>query len=700
VTGTIGFSPLLDPTWIVLLGLLAGAIALPGLLARRPGAVLRMLACAAALLALAGPEWLTEKKSPLASVALLVTDRSASQRLPGREAETETARKALAERIAALPDLELREAVFDDRGDVDADGTRLFDLVAKSLTDVPPDRVAGVVLLTDGQVHDVPAKAAALGFSAPVHALISGRKDEIDRRVELIEAPRFGLVGKTATFVFRVVDAPKAAAAPVGVTVRRDGEIVARRTVRVGDRVSLAVAIPHAGDVAVEIEADPLPGDLTPLDDRATAVVEGVRDHLRVLLVSGEPHVGERAWRDLLKSDAAVDLVHFTILRPIEKQDGTPTDEMALIAFPTRELFQDRIDKFDLIVFDRWNRRSILPAIYLDNIARRVRAGGAVLVAAGADLAGSGSLFSTPLADVLPGETTGETPEGPFLPRLSPLGNRHPVTRDLPGGNSEPPAWSRWFRLAGLVPSADSQVLMTGPDGRPLLVVARRGEGRVALLTSDQIWLWARGFEGGGPQAALLRRLAHWLMRQPDLEEEALGLSRRGNDIVVERRSLAATVPPVTITAPDGVERRLDLVEAEPGRFLATLPADRQGLWRATDGTLAARLAIGPANPLEFTDLLSTEAKLADLAAATGGSVRRLHDGRAVTVPRVIAREAGSVMSGPDWIGLTASRAFVLEGRERTALVSGLPAVMLVLGLFAAAWWREGRGGGPLGGRV
>ncbi|TBW37424.1 hypothetical protein EYW49_11755 [Siculibacillus lacustris] len=691
MTWSLAFAPSIGLVWLAVLGLAAAVAAVAGLVARRRGAIPRALALALVVIALAGPELRSETRDALPGVAVVVTDRSASQDLAGRAAATERAWRLVAERIGALPGIELREAVFDDHGSVDGDGTRLFELLARTLADVPPDRVAGAVMITDGQVHDVPANAAALGFTAPVHMLLSGRPDEIDRRVEMLEAPRFGLVGKTLPFAFRVVDTPAGAGRAVAVTIRRDGEVIERRSVRPGVRTTVAIAIPHAGDVVVEIEAEPLAGELTTLDNRATATVEGIREHLRVLLVSGEPHPGERTWRNLLKSDAAVDLVHFTILRPIDKQDGTPVDEMALIAFPTRELFQEKIRDFDLIVFDRWQQRAILPAIYLDNIARWVRDGGAVLIAAGPDLAGRGSLFSTPLGDVLPGEPTGESFEEPFRPQISALGRRHPVTRDLPGAGSEPPAWSRWFRLSGLTAAADSQTLMTGTGDRPLLTVARRGKGRVALLTSDQVWLWARGYDGGGPHAPLLRRLAHWLMKQPDLEEEALRLVRRGRDLEIERRTLADSVAPVTVTGPDGAERRLDLVQREPGRWTATTPADRQGLWRATDGTLTALADVGPRDPREFADVLSTAAKVAPLVAATGGAVRRLDDGSGFAVPRILARPAGSTMAGGDWIGLSTSRASVLKSADRTPLVQGLLAVAALLGLFAGAWWREGR---------
>ena len=388
------------------------------------------------------------------------------------------------------------------------------------LSDVPPDRIAGAFVITDGRVHDVPADASQLGFNAPLHALVTGEANERDRRVVLTTAPRFGIVGQSQTIVFRVQD-QGVGPSTARVTIRRDGEQIETRNVTTNTAVRVQIQIPHAGPNIVEIEASPLENELTPVNNRAVVSIDGVRDKLRVLLVSGEPHAGERTWRNLLKSDASVDLVHFTILRPPEKQDGTPINELSLIAFPTRELFQQKIGEFHLIIFDRYARQGVLPIVYFDNIARYVREGGAVLIAAGPDYASPTSLWRTPLDAVLPAEPSGKMIETPYHARLSDIGKRHPVTRALEGGANEPPHWSRWFRLVDAKVGQGSSV-MDGPDGKPLLVLSREGEGRVALLLSDHIWLWARGFEGGGPHIDLLRRLSHWLMKQPDLEEEAL----------------------------------------------------------------------------------------------------------------------------------------------------------------------------------
>src|SRR3974390_2740772 len=510
---------------------------------------MRALALGLLVLALANPSLTREDRDPIPSVAAVIVDKSPSQNYGDRRAQTEAARQALVERLKHIPGLEVRVAEAG-AADGETDGTRLFSALCARLSDVPPGAVAGAILITDGRVHDVPADAAVLGFAAPVHALITGHSDEIDRRVVLTQTPRFGIVNQSQTLGFRVEDqGGKAGTAQV--TVRRDGEVLEQRVVSVGTNVRVTVPIPHAGANIVEVEAAGLEGEFRRVNTRAVIESGGVRDKLRVLLVSGEPHAGERTWRNLLKSDASVDLVHFTILRPPEKQDGTPINELSLIAFPTRELFQQKISEFQLIIFDRYARQGLLPMVYFDNIEKYVRDGGAVLIAAGPDYASPTSLWRTPPDAILPAEPSGDITEQPFRATLTDAGKRHPVTRGLEGSDSDPPHWSKWFRTVD-TRNAVTPPVMTGADGEPLLLLSRFGEGRVALLLSDHIWLWARGYEGGGPHLDLLRRISHWLMKQPDLDEEALRLQVHGHDLMVVRQTMADSVPPVTGTSPSG----------------------------------------------------------------------------------------------------------------------------------------------------
>src|ERR1700720_325511 len=577
----IAFTPLVPS---LVLWLAAGAIVVIAgllLLGRARGAAIRVAALALILLALANPSFTREDREPLSSVASVGIDKSPSQNFGNRTEETEQAKVALVDSLKKIKGLEVR-VVEAGQADGETDGTKLFGALSSALSDVPVDRVAGAFLITDGRVHDIPANAAALGFQAPVHALITGRKDERDRRIAISAAPRFGIVGQTQPITYRLDD-QGVTGDRAKVVVRRDGEVINERTVLSGQTVNVEVDIKHAGPNIVEIEAWPVENELTPVKYRAVAAIDGVRDKLRVLLVSGEPHSGERTWRNLLKSDASVDLVHFTILRPPEKQDGTPINELSLIAFPTRELFQQKINEFQLIIFDRYARQGVLPLIYFDNIARYVREGGAVLVAAGPDYATQGSIWRTPLNAILPAEPSGRMTDVPFRAALTDAGKRHPVTRDLEGSASDPPHWSQWFRLVDTA-SASGTAVMHGPDNKPLLVLSREGEGRVALLLSDQLWLWARGFQGGGPHLDLLRRLSHWLMKEPDLEEEALRLTVNGHDLVVRRQTMADEVSDVTLTSPAGATRTLKLEPTEPGVWESTVAANELGLWRATDG--------------------------------------------------------------------------------------------------------------------
>jgi len=685
----LSFSPLVPIEFVWIAAAVAAVMAGLLLVVRSRGAAVRIAALALLVFALANPAITREDRDPLTSVAVVVIDKSPSQSFGDRAVQTEAARAAVAQRLARIPGVETR-VVEAGQADGETDGTRLFGALNATLADVPPDRVAGAIFITDGRVHDVPADTGALGFAAPIHALVTGSSSERDRRVVLVTAPRFGIVGQSQTVSFRVED-EGVRPTPAEVKISRDGELLDRRTVVPGRQIDIQVQIPHAGQNIVEIEAAPLEGELTLVNNRAVVAIDGVRDKLRVLLVSGEPHAGERTWRNLLKSDANVDLVHFTILRPPEKQDGTPINELSLIAFPTRELFQQKINEFQLIIFDRYAKQgSVLPPPYFDNIAKYVRNGGAVLVAAGPDYAGPTSIWRTSLDSILPAEPTGHVTEDAFFARLTDLGKRHPVTRDLEGSSAEPPHWSRFFRVVDTRPIGGTTI-MKGADDQALLVLAREGEGRVGLVLSDHIWLWARGYEGGGPHIDLLRRLSHWLMKQPELEEEALRLLVHGRSLMVERQTMTDSVAPVTLTSPSGATRSLTLEAGQPGLWRKEIDATELGLWRATDGKLTTLVNVGPANPREFADVTSTTEVMAPLAGATGGDSRRLVEGASLAVPRIVGIRSGDTFRGDDWIGVKIRDASVVRGIGVLPMFAGLLGLLLLIGSLALTWAREGR---------
>ena len=700
---SVELSPMLPGPvmWVAL----AVAALLVGVLAwrRSRGAALRALSLIALMGALANPTLREEERESLSNIAVIVTDESTSQTIAGRAEQTRAVKAELEARLAKIKGLQVRSITSSKPGEEGGRGTNLFTDLNKSLADVPPDRIAGVIMITDGQVHDVPKQAAALGFDAPVHALLTGAEGEFDRRIEILKAPRYGLINSTHLIEMRIAETGRSRHGNAAILrIRRQGQPEEVRRVEVGRQFQVQMRFPHAGQNIIELDLEPVEGELTTVNNRAFITAEGVREHLRVLLVSGEPHAGERVWRNLLKSDAAVDLVHFTILRPPQKQDGTPINQLSLIAFPTRELFLEKINEFDLIIFDRYQSpqtQRILPIDYFHNIARYVeRHGGALLIAAGDDFAGPASLYRTPLSPVLPAVPTGRVIEQPFKATISEDGAKHPVTQGLPqAGDGKKPLWGNWYRLVDARPDR-GRTIMQGAEDKPLLVLDRKGRGRVALLLSDHAWLWARGYDGGGPHTDLLRRLSHWLMKEPDLEEERLIATAKGMKLTIERRSMEETVPPVIMTAPTGDVSELRPEKASPGLWRLTLDARQPGLHKFQSGQLTALAHAGVDDPREMSEVHTTDTKMKPILEATGGGAFYTRSAPAgdnarpdVNLPRISMLTSAKVLHGSGWLGLKDREAHVTRGVKVTPMFTGLLALAALLALITLAWWREGK---------
>ncbi|HEY1723738.1 MAG TPA: hypothetical protein VGG27_21025 [Magnetospirillaceae bacterium] len=670
------------PLW-ALAALAAGGLILTALAARGTGTRpwWRLLPLAILLLALANPRLTEQEVQELNDIALVMVDDSGSMNIGNRHTQAEEALQGVLDRLKRLSGLEVRVEHYHPPPGRD-EGTQLMQAINRALVDVPHSRLAGTIMITDGEVHDVPAKPET---AAPYHALIVGSKTERDRRLVIDESPAFGIVGKTAKLTFHIEDPGFDGDATV--TIRRDGGQPSVVSEPLNSPTALEVPLDHAGSNVIELSVNAAPNELTLANNRAAVAITGVRDRLRVLLISGEPHAGERVWRNLLKADPSVDLVHFTILRPPEKEDATPLRDLALIAFPVRELFEEKLKDFDLIILDRFRRRAVLPPLYYANIANYVKNGGALLVAAGPEFSGSESLYSTALRDVLSAAPTGEDYEHPYRPMLTELGKRHPVTANLPGSNTDPPHWGQWMRVVGSTLKGPGTVLMTGPDAAPLLVLDHVGDGRVAEMLTDTAWLWSRGYDGGGPQAELLRRLAHWMMKEPELEEEQLTAELNGDTLSIQRRSLTPGGVQVTVTAPDGKEHKVTLADQGDGRTTAHLTVDQDGLWRVSDGQHVALAAAGSLAPIEMAELRATADKLAPLVKTSGGGLHWVEDG----LPDIRRVEPDSNAAGSSWIGMRANHDHLVTALRDAPLIPAPLLLFLGIGSLVWAWWREGR---------
>ncbi len=678
MNGQIVFDPLLP--WAAIAILAALALLGTGLALWRglSGWALRFLAGVVLVGALAQPSYQVEDRAPLSDIVLMLVDETASQQLAERADITTEAAARLEAQLDARPNTEVRRIPVPD-GEGDA-GTLLMTALSNALAEEPRGRIAGILLLSDGRLHDL---ERAPDLPAPMHLLMTGKEDDWDRRLIVRNAPSFAILGEEVELTLRIEDngaAPGDTRTDILISV--DGDEPDRFTVPIGEDLTLPITLPHGGLNVIEFTVPEADGELTDRNNKALIQINGVRDRLSVLLVSGEPHAGGRTWRNLLKSDSSVDLVHFTILRPPEKQDGVPVNELSLIAFPTRELFLEKIDDFDLIIFDRYKRRGILPSLYLDNVRNYVEKGGAVLVAAGPDFASADSIYRSPLADILPAEPTARVVDQGYRPAVTDLGQRHPVTSGLTGADS----WGRWLRQIEVQP-IKGDVVMSGVDDRPLLVLDRVGEGRVALLASDHAWLWNRGYEGGGPQLELLRRLAHWMMKEPELEEEALWAEPAGQSMRIVRRTLNEFVGDVTVTTPDGGEVQVPLTEVSPGRYEAIYDGPQIGLYGLEENALSAVVGLGPSAPREFVQTIASGAALSPIIDEMRGGVMRLEEG----LPSIREVRAGRPAAGRGWIGLTPREAYETLDVRQTPLAPEWLVLLLAAGLIVGAWMREGR---------
>ncbi|MEH6524521.1 MAG: hypothetical protein V7723_00500 [Sneathiella sp.] len=688
---SLDFSPHISLEWLIGLAILSAAILTLGILRNARGSIWRGGLLALLLFMLANPVLLAEKRNYLDDVALIVIDESDSQRIGKRQEVTSDTYENLVGQLEAFDNLQVETLVFKNEissATGDEDGSLLFSSRQDALINIAPDRIAATIMITDGQIHDIPNLENLSKSEGPIHFLLSGNKNEKDRVLQLVKAPAFGIVNQPISLVVKAEDfGVRDPIATAKLSIMLDGQLIQNRPIQVGEDVEIELSLPHGGANFVEITVDPLDGELTEKNNTAYVTINGVRDRLQVLLVSGEPHMGERGWRNILKSDPSVDLVHFTILRPPEKQDGTPITELSLIPFPIRDLFEKKLNDFDLIIFDRYRRRGVLPSTYLRNISRYVEEGGALLEAAGPAFATALSLYRTPLSDVLPGRPTGYVFNEGYVPAISDIGKRHPVTGQLKPDDINSPEWGRWFRMIEAEALA-GQTLMTGPDDQPLLILEKRLNGRVAQLLSDHAWLWGRGFEGGGPQSELLRRVSHWLMKEPELEEEQLSAIVEGDNLVLYRQSLEEAPATVTVTDPDGNSSFVALSPSGSGRQTGTTPITTSGLYTLQHNDQKSLVAVGVLNPKELHDLRATTDKVLPVAKTTGGGVRWLNE---QGLPDFRRTKPNNSQASTYWMGLRANEKFEVTGYKRQALLPPLLGLILAMAFLCLGWWREGR---------
>ncbi len=677
---SLNFYPFVPVNILIILIILSVFFIFIGFKIKAPGNIFRSILICLIVLSIANPAIISENRENIPDTVAVLLDLSPSQDINNRRDIAQKTYNTIKNSLEKINDLDIRFKTISGEK-----GSKVFEPLASMVGDIPADRLAGAIIISDGQIEDVPSINDNYNFKAPINVLLTGKKEEKDRRLIIVSSPRFGIVGEEIKIDIKVEDI-SANTPNALVTINMNNEIEQSRSIPIGEIVTVTMPLERAGITSLNIEVEPGIEELTLKNNKSVVKINAIRERLKVMLVSGEPNMGLRSWRNLLNSDPSVDLVHFTILRPPNKQDLTPVGELSLIPFPSRELFQANLNDFDLIIFDQYHLRGILPQFYLKNVVEYVVNGGALLDASGPAYAGPYSLSLSPLQNILPTEPTGDVIVQEFIPALTKDGERHPVTANLKDDiNSN---WGPWYRMVdGLTISGD--VLLEGPEARPLLVLNRVGQGRVAQILSDQTWVWTKSEENKGPQADLLRRLVHWLMKEPELEENELSARLENDTIVIIKNSLTLDKKPIISIAPDGAKKEILLEDIGKGKQIGKILAPQEGTWKFSSGNSNVTLIVGNSNSAEFLDVRTTDEKVKPIVKLTTGTINWINNEN--SIPNIKHLSKNKLSSNSSNLQLIKNEKYFVKNLQQSSLTPWYFVLLFSLILLFASWYRESK---------
>ncbi len=677
----ISFYPHISYSLFYILSFLSLIMVFIGFKFKASGNILRTILICIILMCIANPVIVSENRENIPDTVAIILDLSPSQSINNRKEIAQQTYNKLKKKLEKIDNLDLRFKTINGKN-----GTKIFEPLSSMVGDIPVDRLAGAIIITDGQIQDMPKNLDSYNFKAPMNFLLTGEKDEKDRRLIIESAPRFGIVGEEIKMKIKVEDTSSKVPNAL-VSINMNNDIKQSRSITIGETVIITLPLDRAGITTLNIDVEPGQEELTLQNNKSLIEINAIRERLKVMLVSGEPNMGLRSWRNLLNSDPSVDLVHFTILRPPNKQDLTPIGELSLIPFPTRELFQLNLKDFDLIIFDQYHLRGILPPYYLKNIVEYVVNGGALLDTAGPAYAGPYSLSQSPLQNILPTEPTGEVITQKFIPSITNDGLRHPVTANLKD-DQEQTDWGPWYRMVeGLTISGD--VLLEGPENRPLLILNRIGQGRVAQILSDQSWVWSRSEKNKGPQADLLRRLVHWLMKEPELEENELSAKVENNTILITRNSLVLNNKPISLISPSNKKMEVFLEELGNGKQIGKILSPEQGIWKLSSGSSSISIIVGNYNSSEYLDVRSTEQIIQPIVDKNMGSINWINSQN--NIPDIKHLNKSQFQNESKNIQLIKNEKYFIKNLRQTSITPWYFILILSIIIIFSAWYRESR---------
>ena len=623
------FEPYFPIFFVVLISICFFILILSSIINKSSGIFLRLSLFILLIFLILKPGYRIEKMKNENDIVTFVIDKTKSQKISKRIEEIDIVFQKMLSELTKYKDLDILEIIIDNNkvtkryGSLQeiinnsvreevinkmTNSTEIINNLENNINEYPSQRVSSVFILTDGQIHDLKSNVAFEKFDVPIYFLLIGEQKVDDRKVSIISHPEFGYLDENINIQVIANDFKSDEKATLELSIHNGIKLEKKIIVKNNEVNNIKLKLKRHGPNFIKVSTPKRDGELSELNNSQLINISGVRKKLRVLLISGAPYMGTRVWRNFLKSDTSVELIHMTVLRPPEKNDNTPLDELSLIPFPIKELFEEKLDNFQLIIFDNFEGKKVLTPLYFQNLIRFVDEGGAILEITGPAYNSKSSLFRTEIGRILPGIPSGKVIRKEFKPRLTNLGKKHPITDSLFKNNFE---YGSWFEMNDILEvDSDSQVLLSGLNNKPLLAVKKVNNGRVAQIYSHNIWLWSKTESNkGGPYNQLIKNLAHWLMKEPTLEENKLKLKVLNDSILIEKSFLIDPKSEklnLTIIDPDGKKYKRNLIKTE-NKYTTAFRFKKNGFYLIYDGDNEKGIFTNNQDKKEFQDFHLTD---------------------------------------------------------------------------------------------
>ncbi len=564
--------------------------------------------------------------------------------------------------------------------------TSLFREVNNVINNLNIERLSGIIIITDGQIHDFHNYNKLLS-KTPIHYILVGNKNEKDRILKTTNIPKYAVLGKKYEIFVNIKDNTEKKNLKTDFYLNE--QLIDTKYLFPNKNYEIPLPTLSIGKNILEIRTEETDIEISKLNNYQIHEINGIQDKLKVMLISGEPNMGLRNLRNILNSDPNIELLHFTILRPPTKRDLTPVKELSLIPFPTQELFDADISKFNLIIFDQYGLQGILPPKYLDNISKFVVSGGALLDIVGRKYLTKDSLINSPIKQILPTIPLKNISNKRFRPELTKVGKRHPITNKLKNNYKEK-SWGEWTNYTRSQLNSGKALLHYEND--PLLALDNVGKGRVVQILSSDSWIWQKSLNDKGPLIELIRNIIQWLLKNPKLEENFINLNKDNNLIKIKLNSISSGDINAKIVTPSKEALKLKLIDKGNGIFEGEFKSLERGKFQITWKDKTKYFIINDMNNKEVEEITATDYKIKSYTEKNNTFTKNFNIfWKDRSTPKILRIYNNKILGGKNWIGVVEKNVPKISENSKQKLLNWYIIFMLLIFLIFISWYKEGR---------